>query len=252
MGPSFLGSIQQLSIDLDAHAIPTIHAASFTDALRAQGYMHAQERFFEMDLLRRAPSGELAALFGERALSSDLAQKPFEFRTRARALLAELPAEHVEWLDAYTAGVNAGLADLRARPPEYWLFGAQPAAWQNEDSLLVVFAFYTMLSNNDSFERTQGLLHDVVPAAVYEFLTPSTSRFDRPVVRENDADLDRRLHAAVDSDERHDRSARQRRAGRKPRAARRSAALRPRVEPVGGRPIARRGRARVARERSAS
>ena len=69
----------------------------------------------------------------------------------------------LEWLDAYTAGVNAGLEDLRARPPEYWLFGARPEAWQNEDSVLVVFAFYTMLSNNDSFERTQGLLHDVVP-----------------------------------------------------------------------------------------
>ena len=178
----------ELAVDLDAHAIPSIHAASFTDALRAQGYMHAQERFFEMDLLRRAPAGELAALFGERALAADLAQKPFEFRTRARALLAELPPEHRDWLDAYTAGVNAGLADLRARPPEYWLFGAMPAAWQNEDSLLVVFAFYTMLSNNDSFERTQGTLHDAVPAAVYEFLTPSTSRFDRPVVGATESD----------------------------------------------------------------
>jgi penicillin amidase len=141
----------ELTVDLDARAIPSIHAGSFTDALRAQGYMHAQERFFEMDLLRRAPAGELAALFGERALANDRAQKPFEFRARARALLAELPPEHVAWLDAYTAGVNAGLKDLGARPPEYWLFGATPAAWRNEDSLLIVFAFYTMLSNNDSF-----------------------------------------------------------------------------------------------------
>src|SRR5262249_6474371 len=133
-------------------------------------------------------AGELAALFGERALATDLAQKPFEFRARAQALLAELPAEHREWLDAYTAGVNAGLKDLRARPPEYWLFGATPAAWKSEDSLLVVFAFYTMLSNNESFERTNGLLHDVVPEAVYEFLTPSTSRFDRPIVGASEAD----------------------------------------------------------------
>ncbi|MEO8467639.1 MAG: penicillin acylase family protein [Gammaproteobacteria bacterium] len=182
------GLDEAVSIALDARAIPAIRAASFIDALRAQGYMHAQERFFEMDLLRRAPAGELAALFGERALSSDLAQKPFEFRTRARALLAELPAEHVEWLNAYTAGVNAGLADLRARPPEYWLFRATPAPWQNEDSLLVVFAFYTMLSNNESFERTQGMLRDAVPEAVYAFLTPSTSRFDRPIVGASDAD----------------------------------------------------------------
>jgi len=187
-GAAIAGLDAAVAIALDAHAIPVIHAESFTDALRAQGYMHAQERFFEMDLLRRAPAGELAALFGERALGADLTQKPFEFRTRARALLAELPAEHVEWLDAYTAGVNAGLADLRARPPEYWLFGATPAPWRNEDSVLVVFAFYTMLSNNHSFESTQGLLHDTVPEAVYAFLTPSTSRFDRPIVGASDTD----------------------------------------------------------------
>ncbi|HVY67219.1 MAG TPA: penicillin acylase family protein [Gammaproteobacteria bacterium] len=175
-------------IDLDARAIPTIHAASFVDALRGQGYMHAQERFFEMDLMRRAPAGELAGLFGERALAADLAQRPFEFRERARAVLAELPPEQIAWLDAYTAGVNAGLADLRSRPPEYWLFGARPEPWTNEDSLLVVFAFYTMLSNNDSFERTQGVLRATVAPAVYDFLTPSTSRFDRPLVGASDGD----------------------------------------------------------------
>jgi penicillin amidase len=182
------GLAARLPIDLDARAIPTIHAGSFVDALRGQGYMHAQERFFEMDLTRRATAGELAALFGERALQADLTQRPFAFRARARALLAELPSEQLEWLMAYTQGVNAGLADLRARPPEYWLLGLQPEPWRAEDSLLVVFAFYTMLSNNDAFERTQGLLHDTVAPAVYELLTPSTSRFDRPLVGASDAD----------------------------------------------------------------
>jgi penicillin amidase len=176
------GLAADVSIDLDARAIPTIHAGSFIDALRGQGYMHAQERFFEMDLTRRSAAGELAALFGERALGADLAQRPFELRAHARAALAELPAEQRAWLAAYTEGVNAGLRDLRSRPPEYWLLGAAPVPWQIEDSLLVVLAFYTMLSNNDSFERTQGLLHDTVPPAVYAFLTPSTSRFDRPLV----------------------------------------------------------------------
>jgi penicillin G amidase len=182
------GLTSTASIDLDARAVPTIHAASFEDALRGQGYMHAQERFFEMDLLRRMPAAELAALVGERALSSDLVQAPFEFRKRAREVLAALPAEQVGWLDAYTAGVNAGLADLRVRPPEYLLLGAAPEPWRAEDSVLVVLAFYTMLSNNEVFERSQGVLHDSVSAAVYEFLTPSTSRFDRPLVMEDSAD----------------------------------------------------------------
>lgn len=170
-----------LAIELDARAIPRIRAATFADALRAQGYMHAQERFFQMDLVRRSAAGELAEVFGSRALPLDLAQRPLEFRARARALLATLPATELEWLDAYTEGVNAGLADLGARPPEYWLVGAKPQPWQREDSVLAVFAFYTMLSNNEAYERGQDVMYTLLPSALYEFLTPSTSRFDRPL-----------------------------------------------------------------------
>ena len=175
------GLTASLAIELDDRAIPRIRAGSFADALRGQGYMHAQERFFQMDLLRRQAAGELAELFGERALALDRAQRPFDFRRRAQRLLGELPERQVAWLTAYTQGVNAGLDDLGARPPEYWLFGARPAPWRNEDSLLVVFGFYTRLSNNEWYERPQGVLQASLPEELYEFLTPSTSRFDRPL-----------------------------------------------------------------------
>jgi penicillin amidase len=171
-----------LGVDLDAHAVPRIHGASFEDALRGEGYMHAQERFFQMDLLRRSTAGELAALIGPRVLTLDRAQRPFDYRRRARELLARLPPREQGWLGAYTDGVNAGLADLHSRPPEYWLLGARPDAWRPEDTLLVVLGFYTRLSNNDVYERPQGVLHAALPEALYEFLTPSTSRFDRPLV----------------------------------------------------------------------
>lgn len=171
-----------VTVALDSRAIATVRAESFEDVLRGQGYMHAQERFFQMDLLRRSSAGELAELFGERALEADRGQRPFAYREHARRLRAALPAEQNVWLDAYTEGVNAGLADLGARPPEYWLAGAPPRPWLPEDSLLVVLTFYTMLSNNDSYERSQGVMHAVLPAPLYDFLTPSTSRFDRPVL----------------------------------------------------------------------
>jgi penicillin amidase len=171
-----------LEVALDARAIPAIRAKSFADALRGQGYAHAQERFFQMDLLRRSAAGELAALFGERALAADRGQRAFAFRERARSLRTTLPAEQLTWLDAYTEGVNAGLRDLRVRPPEYWLVGAAPEPWRSEDSLLVVLTFYTTLSNNEAYERGQGVMHAVLPPALYELLTPSTSRFDRPVL----------------------------------------------------------------------
>ncbi|HUQ52164.1 MAG TPA: penicillin acylase family protein, partial [Gammaproteobacteria bacterium] len=177
-----------LTIALDARAIGTVRGESFLDALRGQGYLHAQERFFQMDLLRRASAGELAELFGERALANDRSQRAFGFSELARRIRASLPAEQNEWLQAYTQGVNAGLADLGARPPEYWLAGSAPRPWTAEDSVLVVLAFYTMLSNNDSYERAQGVMHAALPPKLYDFLTPSTSRFDRPVLGSSPVD----------------------------------------------------------------
>jgi len=171
-----------LSIELDARAVPRIHSATFEDALRGEGYQHAQERYFQMDLMRRAAAGELAALAGPRALPADRVQRPFDLRRIAREMLARLPAREAAWLDAYTDGVNAGLVDLSARPPEYWLLGVRPEPWRPEDSLLVVLGLYTHLSNNDVYERPQSVLHDVLPEPLYEFLTPSTSRFDRPLI----------------------------------------------------------------------
>jgi penicillin amidase len=176
------GLTAPVAVSLDARAIPTVRAATFLDALRAQGYLHAQERFFQMDLLRRSSAGELAELVGELALERDVAQRRFRHRALARKLLDTLPIEQLDWLAAYTDGVNAGLADLGARPPEYWLLRQEPRPWLVEDSLLVVLAFYTMLSNNEAYELPQGVMHAVLHPSVYEFLTPSTSRFDRPVL----------------------------------------------------------------------
>lgn len=175
-----------VTIELDEHAVSRIGAQTLHDALRAQGFLHAQERFFQMDLSRRSAAGELAALFGARALPLDRRQRIFDFRARAKRLLARLPERHLAWLNAYAQGVNAGLADLGARPPEYWLFGVEPEPWTVEDSLLVAFAFYTMLSNNESYERAQGVMRATLPASVYAFLTPSTTRFDRPLLASGD------------------------------------------------------------------
>ena len=180
-GVELSGLAAPVEIELDERAIPRIRAASLVDAFRAQGFVHAQERFFQMDLTRRDTAGELAALVGEAALPRDRGRRVFQYRKRARTLAEALPARERAWLDAYVEGVNAGLADLGSRPPEYWLLRARPEPWTIEDSLLVVFAFCTMLSENHRYERPQGVMRATLPDAVYDFLTPSTSRFDRPL-----------------------------------------------------------------------
>ena len=171
-----------VEVELDVHAVPRLRGASLEDALSALGFMHAQERFFQMDLTRRSAAGELAALVGRRALPADRAQRPYELRRRAAAWLARLPAEHRGWLEAYVRGVNAGLSDLRAAPPEYLLLRERPKPWTAEDSLLVAYAVCTMLSENQRYEKPLAVMRAALPAAVYAFLTPSTTRFDRPVV----------------------------------------------------------------------
>ncbi len=175
------GLAAPVRVELDGLGIPRLHARSLEDAYRAEGFAHAQARFFEMDLARRSAAGELAALVGRAALPLDEKSRPYGFRGRARAVLAALPARERGWLEAYAQGVNAGLGDLRGRPPAYWALGARPEPWKPEDSLLVAYAFYTMLSDNENYEEPQGVMKATLPESVYRFLTPTTSRFDRPL-----------------------------------------------------------------------
>ena len=129
-------------ITRDARGVPTIEAATRDDLAWATGFVHAQDRFFEMDLSRRLAGGELSELFGKVALDQDRKARMFRFRSVAREVLAQATPEQRALLEAYTRGVNAGLADLSARPWEYWLLGQQPAAWRPEDGLLVVYAMW--------------------------------------------------------------------------------------------------------------
>jgi penicillin amidase len=125
---------------------------------------------------------------GPAAIEFDTQRRIQQLRMRARAALASLPARHRAYLDAYTAGVNAGLDDLSAWPPEYLVLRQAPTRWRAEDSMLVVLALYTMLSNNDSYERHNGAMRDVLPPELFEFLTPRTARDDRPVSARDAAD----------------------------------------------------------------
>jgi penicillin amidase len=153
------GLRRAVTIERDALGVPTILATSRADAAFALGFAHAQDRYFQMDLTRRLAGGRLAELFGDVALDTDRDRRRHRFAAVADEVLAALPADHREVLDAYAAGVNAGLGRLAVRPFEYLVLRTQPQAWTPRDSLLVVFAMYLQLNDADaSLDRQRGLI----------------------------------------------------------------------------------------------
>lgn len=166
----------------DGFGIPTIAAQSRTDAARALGFLHAQDRFFQMDLQRRQAAGELSALVGARALPADRPMRVHRFRHIAQQALARTAPEYRAILEAYSAGVNAGLSALAHPPFEYLLLRHTPSPWMPEDSILTILAmFNTLQGRQAAFERTLGSMHEVLPPALDAFLTTRGSDWDAPV-----------------------------------------------------------------------
>jgi penicillin amidase len=174
-----------LEITRDALGIPTIRGATRVDVARATGFLHAQDRFFQMDLARRRAAGELAALVGARAVAIDRDIRIHRFRAEAQRAVLLLGARDRTILEAYTAGVNAGLQALDTPPFEYLLLRQAPAPWAQEDSLLVVLSMFVTLQDPDGeYEATLATMHDVLPQEMVDFLTPRGSEWDAPLVGE--------------------------------------------------------------------
>ena len=202
-----------VSVERDAAGVPVLRGRTRTDVARATGYVHAQDRLFQMDLLRRTGAGELAALLGPGLVDIDRKIRLHQFRTRAREAVAALAPGDRALLEAYAAGVNAGAAALDARPFEYALLGQAPAPWRPEDSLLVVYAMWIdlqgLVAARDELRRDR--LATVLPDVAYRFIVApeptSEAALDgsllpqMPIPTAADFDLrklDRRLFERVD------------------------------------------------------
>jgi len=126
-----------VSISRDANGIPTITAQNDRDAAFALGFLHAQDRLYAMDLMRRYGAGRLAEWFGAAALPIDRFTRMLGLYRAAQKQYDALSPELRAVFDAYAAGVNAFLATRRgALPPEYYLIGAAPEPWTPADSLV--------------------------------------------------------------------------------------------------------------------
>ncbi|RLE21583.1 MAG: penicillin acylase family protein [Acidobacteria bacterium] len=182
---SIAGLGASVEVERDAAGVPTIRGSSRADVARALGFVHAQERFFQMDLQRRRASGEMAEIFGPQAAGWDMRVRAHRLSEVAQRAVEMEDSEGRILLHAYAEGVNAGLADLDERPFEYLVLRAQPRAWAPEDTILVVLSMFLRL-NSWGGERELGLttLADVLPPELFEFLVTRGTEFDAPMLGE--------------------------------------------------------------------
>ncbi len=176
------GLSSPVTVARDAQGVPTIQGRSRADLAWGLGYLHAQERFFQMDGLRRSAAGELSDLVGSLASRADRRSRPHRFRHRAAAALAAMTSDERRVLDAYVAGVNGGLEDLRASPFEYLLLWSEPAPWTAEDTVLTGYAMYLSLQEADGgTERRRAAAIEHLGPSHANFLFPEGTAWDAPL-----------------------------------------------------------------------
>ncbi|MCX7034229.1 MAG: penicillin acylase family protein [Arenimonas sp.] len=177
------GLSARVDVQRDALGVATVDAANEADAARALGFLHAQERYFEMDLLRRSAAGELSALFGPIAIERDKVVRVHRLRARADENLAAVAGDQLPVLEAYRDGVNAGLAALDRKPWPYLLLQAEPEPWTVTDSALAGYAmFFELQDETNSRELALWRIRDAVPPALYSLIAMDGSEWDAPLV----------------------------------------------------------------------
>ncbi|MEV0622849.1 penicillin acylase family protein [Nonomuraea sp. NPDC050404] len=188
--PGLSGTVEILR---DKSGIPHIYADSAADLFMAQGFVHAQDRFFEMDFRRHLTAGRLSELFGESTLANDKALRTMGWRRVAELEVPNLAQETQGYLNAYSKGVNAWLTanpNASDRSLEYSLLklqggGGEPEKWTPVDSVAWLKAMAWDLRSNVENEIDRALALAKLPKERVEQLYPGYP-YDRhlPIVNE--------------------------------------------------------------------
>jgi penicillin amidase len=132
------GLAAPVTVTRDSHGVPTIEASSLDDLFFAQGYVTAQDRLWQMDVMRRFGSGELSEILGEDLLKVDREQRILGLRAAAKKALDIANPRDRSFFEAYARGVNAYIATHGHKLPiEFRILGYAPRPWLVEDSLVI-------------------------------------------------------------------------------------------------------------------
>jgi penicillin G amidase len=199
------GLSASVKVTRDSHGVPAIEAASLEDLFFAQGYVTAQDRLWQMDIMRRFAAGELSEILGEDTLKIDREQRILGLRAAAKKSLAMASPRDRLYFDAYARGVNAFIeAHANRLPLEFRILKYRPQLWQAEDSIVIAnqmvkdLNFYTF---GDTMAR-EKILAKLGPELTGD-LYVNSSWHDRPptVMRADINDQDKQGDSDDDDDE---------------------------------------------------
>ena len=174
------GLVAPLEVIRDAHGIPHITAGSEEDALFALGFVHAQDRMWQMEMNRRIGEGRLAEVLGSDALDTDRLLRVLGLHHRAKASLGHFRPATNRRIAAYVRGVNAWIETRTGPlPPEFLVLGFEPEPWSAVDSALVPKIMSLDLAREWTRDRMRLRLLKVLPTdRIVDFYTPY--RADKP------------------------------------------------------------------------
>ncbi|TFH01719.1 MAG: penicillin acylase family protein, partial [Calditrichales bacterium] len=141
------GAASPINIFFDDKGIPQVWAETEADAWYAVGWLHGEDRLFQMELTRRIASGRLSEMIGDITLSIDRRQRQIGHRIMAVRDISDLAEPYKGYLQAYVNGVNQAVENSAALPFEFYLLGIDYEPWTIEDCL-TIFSFQTWFSND--------------------------------------------------------------------------------------------------------
>jgi len=165
------------TVATDDLGVPAIRAGTREDALLVLGMLHARDRLFQLELMRRKVGGRLAEVLGVVALPLDRVQRGYRFEAAAQAIVAALPEDQRVALTAYVSGINAWLGLGRPLPPEFLGLGIEPEPWRAEDSILVALGMFQTLNSQEQDERMLAIMEQALPPDLVRFLTPDSDEY---------------------------------------------------------------------------
>jgi len=199
------GLQHEVTVQRDQWGVPHIRAASLEDLEEAQGYVMAQDRLWQMDLLRRVARGQLSEILGPATLSIDKDFRTLGLSRAAARDVAQLDAESRKLMEAYARGVNTFIEEhLDRLPLEFTLLRYKPLPWQPSDTLAISGYMYRTLTDTREREINRSRVAERAGAERAKDLFSEESTMDHFVVGDPNIPNDGSQRSAADKDDEDD------------------------------------------------